>query len=391
MSTPFYPSHDDPATLANWRTAPYSQWAFHHVSDIVPSAVIKHSPKHMKPLPAGPDLKVPSFDFDGETYDLEQFLNATSTDGLVLLHKGRLVYETYRTGMTASDQHILMSISKSMLGLLAAILTKEGRLDVNQDVLEYLPELSNTGFAGATIQQLLDMRCGVVFDEDYLATEGAIIDYRKATNWNPISSSEEPADLRSFFLTLNDPAAAHGGAMDYKSPCSDLLGWVIERICQKRYADVFSERVWSTIGAEYPAMITVDRLGAPRVAGGMSMTTRDLARVGQLLVDDGGGIIPKEWIEDIEQNGDRDAWQQGSFAEFFKDLPMHYRSKWYCFLGDSPVLHCLGIHGQNLFVDRQEQLVMAKFASAREPLDTANDLLSYAFYNKVKAQLATGN
>ena len=383
MDTCYKPSPDNPATLANWRTAPYNQWSFHHVGEIVPSATIKHSPANIKDIAAGVELELPEITFANKTYNQDEFLSATHTDALVVLHNGKLIHETYRSGMSASDPHILMSISKSMLALLVAVLAEKNVLDVSKDVVHYLPEISTTGFAGATLQQLLDMRCGVVFDEDYLATEGPIIDYRKATNWNPLTAGEEPADLRSFLLSLNDKPAPHGGVVDYKSVCSDLLGWVVERVCRQRYADVFSEHIWSILGAEYPAQITVDRLGAPRVAGGMSMTTRDLARVGQMLVDDGGSIIPAAWINDVEQNGDASAWQQGTFRDYYTDLSMHYRSKWYCMRGENPVLHCLGIHGQHLFVDRKAGLIMAKHASAPEPLNPFNELISFALFKAI--------
>ena len=134
-------------------------------------------------------------------------------------------------------------------------------------------------------------------------------------------------------------------------------------------------------------MITVDRLGAPRVAGGMSVTTRDLARIGQMLVDDGAGIVPKAWIDDIENNGDAGAWDQGSFAEHFPGMSMHYRSKWYVLRGESPVLFCLGIHGQYLFVDRKAKLVMAKLSSAPDPLNTRSELLVIQLFEKLRAQV----
>jgi CubicO group peptidase (beta-lactamase class C family) len=94
-----------------------------------------------------------------------------------------------------------------------------------------------------------------------------------------------------------------------------------------------SERLWKAIGAERAAYITVDRLGAPRAAGGICATVRDLALLGQLLVQggarDGRQIVPAEWIEDILRNGAPAAWHEGSFAPFFPDLPMHYRAQWY--------------------------------------------------------------
>ena len=164
----------------------------------------------------------------------------------------------------------------------------------------------------------------------------------------------------------------HGRDFDYISPNTDLLGWVIERAAGRRYADLMSELIWKPMGAACSAYITVDRLGAPRCAGGMCATVPDLARVGQLIV--GGGthagreVIPAAWIDDITHNGDADAWAAGKFVDYFPSI-LHYRSKWYVERGPSPLLMGFGIHGQYLFVDRRRQLVIAKASSGALPLD----------------------
>ena len=122
---------------------------------------------------------------------------AARTDSLVILHRGRITVERYADGMTAETPHILMSVSKSVLGLLTGILVSEGILDPDRQVTTVIPEVSETAFKRATIRHLLDMRTGVAFDEDYTATSGAIVEYRKATNWHPLGPGDCPSDLRS--------------------------------------------------------------------------------------------------------------------------------------------------------------------------------------------------
>lgn len=166
-----------------------------------------------------------------------------------------------------------------------------------------------------------DMRTGVAFGEDYTATSGLMVEYRKSTNWNPLGPGESPSDLRSFYQLLRDSDGHHGGRFHYISPNTDLLGWVVERASGRRFADIMSNYLWKPMGAEYSAYVTVDRLGAPRCAGGTCTTARDLARVGQLLVNDGiragKNIIPATWINDIIVNGSEEAWAAGIFAPFF--------------------------------------------------------------------------
>ena len=363
-------------TLANWRTAPFNRWAFHHVRELIPSADIPHDTVGVRRLPANEtDLKNLRIDPDaGEAMDLDAFLNATDTDGMAVLRRGRLVLERYANGMSDETPHILMSVSKSMLGLLV----HEIGLDTGGRVAELVPELKGTAYEGATIRHLLDMRAGIVWDENYLAASGPIVEYRKATGWNP---SDGTGDLKSFYRQLTQ-SFAHGGPVHYVSPNSDLLGWVIERATGRRYAELMSEFVWKKIGAERSAYITVDRLGAPRCAGGMCATLRDLARVGQWLIEERGGFL------DDLTSGDAQAWNRGDLAQFFRELPMRYRSQWYVLDGEAPLVFGWGIHGQNLFIDRANQLVIAKLSSQAQPVDVARIGLTLRAVSQLRKLLA---
>jgi CubicO group peptidase (beta-lactamase class C family) len=362
-------------TLANWRTAPFNRWAFHHVRELLPTADIPHDAANVRELPARAafleGVRIPGTGAKALTID--QALKATSTDGLVVLHRGAIVLERYFNGMSERSPHIFMSVTKSMLGLLAGILAGHGILNVSQLVTDVIPELKATAWEGATVMQLLDMRTGVAFNEDYLATSGPMIAYRKAVGWNPPEPGEQPTDLRSFFSQLTQSDGHHGGRFWYVSPNTDLLGWIIERVSGRRYADLMSELLWQPMGAAANAYITVDRLGAPRTAGGMCATTQDLARVGQMLVEGGfyrsRQVVPPSWIDMIVNDGDREAWSAGNLASYYPGVPIHYRAKWYVERGESPVLFCLGIHGQNLFVDTKNEIVIAKFSSQPQALD----------------------
>ena len=361
----FPPAADAQVTLANWRTSPFNHWAFHHVREIVPSADIPNDPATARDLEASPR--------DLSAVGIDELFQATDTDGLVIVHRARIVYERYANGMTPDHPHILMSVSKSLLGLLAGALIPRGDFEPDRRVTDVVPEVAGTAYEGATIRHLLDMRAGIGFDEDYLATSGAIVAYRKAANWNPPAPGDAPTDLRSFYRELTESAGRHGGPMHYVSPNTDLLGWVIERTTGRRYADLMSELLWKPIGATRSAYITVDRLGAPRCAGGVCATVGDLARIGQLLVQGGARgsaqIVPESWIDDITRNGDRDAWAAGDLAAYFPGLPLRYRSQWYVRDGAAPLVFGYGIHGQFLVVDRSREVVIAKVSSEALPTD----------------------
>ena len=361
MMDRFPPPAEGQVTLANWRTAPFSRWAFRHVRELIPTAEIPNDPASVRPLPEAP-VPVPGFREMAE-----------SCDALLALHRGKIVAERYGDGMTATTPHILMSVSKSMLGLLAGILAESGRLDTDAPVSRYVPEIGETVYRGATVRHLLDMRVGILFDEDYLATSGPIIAYRQATGWNPADPDESPSDLRSFYARLTEADGQHGQRFHYVSTNTDLLAWVIERAAGERYVDLMGRLLWAPAGAERPAYITVDRLGAPRAAGGMCVAARDLARIGQLIVEDGSRdgrqVLPQGWIEDIERAGDPEAWDAGDFAPFFPGRTMHYRSQCYVLRGEHPLIFGIGIHGQNLYVDRRAEVVVVRLSSRALPLD----------------------
>jgi len=389
MMEGFPPSREGQVTLANWRTSPFNRWAFHHVREIVPSADIPNDPASVMELPSDPiDLRMLTIGSDhGKPVPFGQFLHDTETDGFVILHRGRVVYEHYANGMTPASPHILMSVSKSLLGLLAGILVARGALHPDRSVTDVIPEVAATAYEGATIRHLLDMRVGIAFDEDYLATSGPIVEYRKATGWHPLEPGEAPSDLRSFYRTLIARAGPHGGPIHYVSPNTDLLGWVIERATGQRYAELMSELIWKPLGAEKSAYIAVDRLGAPRCAGGICATVRDLARIGQLMAQGGARgsaqIVPESWIDDITEKGDPDAWTAGDLAPYFPGEPIRYRSQWYVHGSKVPVLFCLGIHGQHLWVHRKREIVIAKVSSGALPLDMERGSLTAAAVTRI--------
>jgi len=386
----FPPVGEDQVTLANWRNAPFSSWAFSHVREIIQTADIPNNPEDIWRLQSDPsdlaDLPV------DRGLNLNGFLDATYTDAFLVIHRGKIIVEEYRNAAGAHIPHILMSVSKSMLGALSGILADKGVLDTAAQVTDYVPEIAGTAWKGASVQNVLDMRTGIRFDEDYEAISGAIIEYRKSTGWNPLEPGEDASDLRSFFNQISDTDGPHQGRFHYVSPNTDLMAWIIERAAGIRYADLMSQHLWQPMGAETSAYITVDRLGAPRAAGGMCVTVRDLARVGLLVANRGRRgsvqVLPQAWVDDLLNNGDPQAWANGDFAEYFPGRDMHYRNKWYVERGDNPMVFCIGIHGQNLYVFPEQQLVVAKMSSRPAPLDPDVSQLNLKMISALRQHLA---
>lgn len=363
------PADREGADISNWRTPPFSRWAFRNVGEIVPCAGIDHAPGRAMALPPAPQ-SFAAFCLaaeDGAALGLDPFCKATDTDALVVVQNGSIVHEYYDHGMTEHASHILMSASKSVVGLVAGILVGNGALDPELRVADLLPEIAGTAYGRATLRHLLDMRTGVVFDENALRA------YNMATNWDPVVPGESPGDLRRFFTTMAASAKPDGGPFRYISANTDLLGWAIERVTGKTFATLLSDLLWKPMGADDRASITLDRQGLPRCTGGICATARDLARIGQLLVQNGRhadqAVIPPEWIQDILEQGDREAWASGEWSKLLPYRSMSYRAGWYAVDDEPRMLFAMGIHGQNLFVDQANRLVIAKLSSQALPVD----------------------
>ena len=378
----FPPAENELATLENWRKHPYNVWSFHNVRELIPTSEISNDPSIT--------WELGSTKITAEMISEAELINL-ATDAVVVIHKGNILYEKYLNGMSKNQQHILFSVSKSILGLLFGILEKEKLTSADSLVKKYIPEVKNTAYEDATIRNCLDMQVGVHFDENYLASSGPIIDYRCAANWNPTPNEKSHLGLRSFIQTLTEKIGHHGQKFQYVSPNTDLLGWVVERATGTKYSTIVSNLLWKPLGAEQPGYLTVDRFGAPRSAGGKCFTARDLARVGMLICENGARdstqIIPESWIEDIFSGGNNKAWELGDMAVDFHEKNMAYRSKWYSHKGEKPMVHGVGIHGQYLFVDRKKEISISWFSSDNDPFSKMRLPKVLNIVNRIRNQL----
>ena len=359
-------------TLSNWRMPPFNRWSFHHVQQLVPCAIIARDESTTSPLPVH-GKTLPAVDFInhcGEQKSLEQFMQDSQTDAFLVMRRGQIVFEKYFNGMTPRTTHIAMSVSKSLTAALVGVFVGKGWLNPADTVIQLIPELAGSAFADCTLQHLLDMTAGVDFNEDYLADAGLIVEYREVSGWKPRSTTTPPHDLRSW-LSLRKKSGVHGERFHYVSPCTDLLGWVLERSGGKPFHELFAEFVWGPMGAQYDAFVTVDSLGAPRTAGGICLTLRDLARFGQLFLQhgviDGEQIIPQAWVADTVHNFERESWRNG---ESYAMLPNGgYRNKWWITGNELGAYTGIGVYGQWIYVAPKTETVIAVFSSQPLPVD----------------------
>ncbi|PWV97489.1 hypothetical protein DFR52_10612 [Hoeflea marina] len=368
-------------TLANWRTQPFNRWAFRNVAELVPSARISTASPSLLPDPVSNPAMLGRTAFEGSEEKLAWFLATSQTDSFLVARDGRIICEWHAAGVDRQDPHLLFSITKSITALVTAILEEQGFVDLSAPIGAILPETRRGAYGDATVRQLLDMRVSLDFEEVY-NSDGDYARYRRAMLWNPADPKQEDPGLFALLCALPKGAHAHGGVHAYQSPNTDMLGTALEELAGRRFSDLCSALLWHPLGASADAMLTVDRFGAPRTAGGMSCRPHDLLAVGQMLLDGGKvgdqQIIPPAWLDDMRSNGDEEVWAKGSQADFLAHG--RYRSCWYQVGGASQAYLAAGIHGQYLYVDPESRTVIAKFASQDEPQDSLLDRQNLALF-----------
>jgi CubicO group peptidase (beta-lactamase class C family) len=275
--------------------------------------------------------------------------------------------------------HALMSVSKSVVGCVAAVLIDRGRLDADREITAYIPELAASGYAGATVRHVLDMRTGVRFTEEYTNPQAGIRRLDEWIGWQPEGPGSEPRGLYGFLATLQ-AEAPHGGRFLYRSAESDVLGWVCERAAGRPMAGLISELVWAPMGAEHDAELLHDGLGVAVHDGGLCATARDVARFGQMLLDggsvpdgEGGGdggaggrrrVVPPQWLrQGWAVDSDVRSAFAGSPAEISFPGGWYRNQFWFRPGGYGDVLLGLGIYGQMLHVSRRTNTVCVKFST----------------------------
>lgn len=287
----------------------------------------------------------------GATYTPEQFQDRTYTNALLIMKNGKIVYENYRNNSRPDDRFMGFSMTKSITSLLVGCLLQDKRIaSIDDQITTYLPELKSGAYAGVTIRQILEMRSGVAWREDY--------DF---TNPGPAASDHINALVKNV-QRFADPARtiershAPGTHFEYKTIDTAVLGWLVERLSGMSVAAYTAERLWEPLGAEQDGYYIMD--GAPGVGrefsgAGFNASLRDFARIGAMMLADGKAngrqIIPADWVKQSTRKRSQDKGVLG------------YGYQWWT-IGDKGAYTAIGLAGQYIFVDPNTQTVVVKLS-----------------------------
>jgi CubicO group peptidase (beta-lactamase class C family) len=355
--------------------SPDIAWAFWRTGELPPPKRVPRAdvPRELDVVPE--PLDVGGLEVgrrNGTSSTVSSILADTYTDACVVLQDGAVVFEEYGESGDPERPHALMSVSKAVVGCVAAVLIEHGDLDPEGLLTDYVPELQDSGYRGATVRNVLDMRSGVHFSEEYTNPSAEIRELDRWIGLSQGSGVDGPHGVYPYLLTLQADAR-HGGEFHYRSAETDVLGWVCERASGREMAELLGALIWQPMGAEHDADLIVDWNGTAVHDGGLCATARDVARFGQMLlaggvVPDGEGgqrvVVPPTWLR---QAWAVDADVRGAFASSPAELMFPggwYRNQlWFRPGPHGDVLVCLGIYGQMIHVSRRTRTVCVKLSS----------------------------
>jgi CubicO group peptidase (beta-lactamase class C family) len=367
---------------------PKLRWTVCHIRELMPTKQVSRG--------IGPPIRLTCALDDGidavtftplggeESMTWQDSLSANYTDGILILHKGRVVYERYFGCLDETGKHAAMSMTKSLTGLLAEILVAEGRLDDTAKVSSIIPELADSAFGSATVRQVMDMTTALDYSEDYSDPKADIWLYSAAAS--PLPKPKDYTGPNGYFEYLQTVKqdGVHGEAFGYRTINTDALGWIISRVTGKDLAHLLSERIWSRMGAEQDGYMTVDAKGTPFAGGGLSACLRDLGRFGLLMLNggeiNGQQLFPQEVVERIRAGGDKNVFAKASYKTLEGGS---YRSMWWVFHNKHGAFAARGVHGQTIYVDPTAEMVIVRFASFPTAKNAKIDPTSLPAYQAV--------
>jgi CubicO group peptidase (beta-lactamase class C family) len=339
---------------------------------------------------AGSDVwKLPSkpISIDGEftvgdkKLNLQDYLEATATNALVVIKDGNIIYETYRNGSDASTRFITFSVAKSYVATLIGLAVADGAIkSLDDKVTDYLPELAGTGYDGPTVRDLLRMRSGVDWLEVYQfgsdtqltqVHDNSLVAYKY--RWCDYAVNESKPGP-------NKP----GNVFNYATLDTSVLGCILEKAVGMTGAEYMSEKLWKPTGMEsdaYWIMDGPDSIGREFYGAGLNATARDHARFGLMFLNggvaNGKQVVPADWVK--ESTTPDEGYEPAGPDEFFG-----YQYQWWTF-PDSNAYAAIGLHHQFIYVDPTNDIVIVKINHTPEPVGREAENVS--FFKEITASL----
>ncbi|MEI5925446.1 serine hydrolase domain-containing protein [Bacillus sp. TD10] len=365
-------------TKKNWLDDPYLRWSYTHMKEFTLINEVKNNPDqvfHFSTASQNLDDFAVARRF-GNTTPLKNLLDDNKTDAFVVVHNGQLVYERYFNGYNESEPHGMASLAKVFTGAIIQSLAEENRIDLEKTADTYIKELKNTPFGKATLQQLMDMQVSAQYPThgyEHPALENQDAQLYLASNILPRGKNYDGPMKIYDMLREAEETAPPGSDFSYDNGSAETLAWVIRTITGKSLAENVSERIWSQIGMEENAYYVTDETKVEQASAGLNATARDIARFGQLLLNNGEyngkQILLSSITEDIKNV------QEGELA-VGPGASISYHNQWWIPHNEQGAFEVLGSYGQTLYIDPKANMVIVHFSSNATPSNEIHSVYS---------------
>lgn len=386
---------DQPITSLNWSVAPNSRWSFQYMQALFPTCRLKRGA--LDPLEFSEAKKnlqdITFLRANGLRGSVKQMIEDSDTDAFLVVKSGAIVAEQYFNAMNADSHHLMNSVTKSFVGMLAGIAVERGLLKPEALIREYLPSLDNSAWQDTTVRHLLDMTAGARYSEEYAEPETDFWKESAVVGWRPsLVDDSTPDTLFDYARSLRGKDQRDGEKFHYRTVTTNVIGMILEQVMGERLGELLTEEIWSKLCPRNDANVVVDKAGGLYVGAGMSACTRDLANFGMMMVSDGQirgqQVVPAQWIKDTidGESTSKQCYDDSEYAAFGFS---HYRNQVWVKDSSKQVMLALGIHGQIIYMDRLNDIVMVKLSTQTESVNVDMFLDAFAAMDAIADKLAS--
>jgi CubicO group peptidase (beta-lactamase class C family) len=323
----------------------------------------------LKPLPK-------KFYYREKSTSVDEFITRRATTALLVIKNDQITYENYFLDTQPTDKRISWSMAKSFVSILFGMQVDEGKINIENTVDFYLPEMKGSGYENVKVEHVLQMSSGVKWDEDY---QNFNSDINKMGRVLAIGGSLD--EMTTKLESESEP----GKEFHYVSMDTHVIGMIVRRVSGKSLALLLQENIWQKLGMESSADWIVDSKGAAFALGGLNVTTRDYARFGRLLVNNGQWedeqLVSEDWIKAATT-------ANAGYLESTKDKLGYGYQIWLPTLAEEGEFFCVGVYGQYIYVNQKENVVIVKNSADKLFQDALNSKQeTMAFFREIVKSL----
>lgn len=317
-----------------------------------------------------------AFTYRNKVTNTETFLNRRATTALLVLKNDNISFERYFLDTQPDDTRISWSMAKSFVSILFGMQVDAGKIDIEKPVSFYLPELESSGYGQVKVKHVLQMSSGVKWDEDYQDFNS---DINKMGRILAIGGSLD--QMTSELVGESTP----GKAFHYVSMDTHVIGMIVRRVSGQSLVQLLQSTIWNDIGMESDGHWLTDSQGVAFALGGLNLTTRDYARFGRLLVHNGQWngkqIVSESWIKLATT-------PQAEYLKSQKEKLGYGFQIWLPPEAEEGEFFCVGVYGQYIYINQQENIVIVKNSADKDFQDNLNSKQeTIAFFREIVSSL----